>query len=122
MAEGNSISCEIMTACGVISERSGGWKKELNLVSWNGRKPRYDIRDWNPDHDRPGKGITLSLDELRQLGALINAEIRRVDEENRHPATDFSKEPAVEKNGQQAFQFTEAKPANINGAVDYDEL
>lgn len=50
-----------------------------NLVSWNGRKPKYDIREWNPNHERLGKGITMSEDELRKLGKLINEEIRKLD-------------------------------------------
>lgn len=43
------------------------WHKELNLVSWNGRLPKYDLRDWADGHMHPGRGITLSVDELREL-------------------------------------------------------
>jgi hypothetical protein len=44
-----------------------GWTKELNLVSWNDREPKYDIRDWSPEHDKMGKGVTLSKDEMAKL-------------------------------------------------------
>ena len=49
-----------------------GWSKELNLVSWNGREPKYDIRDWAPDHNKMGKGITLTADEIILLRDLLN--------------------------------------------------
>ena len=44
-----------------------GWTKELNLISWNGRDPKYDIREWAPDHEKMGKGVTLSKDEMAAL-------------------------------------------------------
>lgn len=65
------IKFEIKESIGVLSESSKGWKKELNLVSWNDREPKYDIREWSPDHARMGKGITLSKEELRVLKELI---------------------------------------------------
>jgi len=79
MADKSSFTFDIQKSRGTISESSKGWTKELNLVSWNGRKPKYDTREWSPDHDKLGKGITLSEDELRQLGKLINEEIRKLD-------------------------------------------
>lgn len=61
------IKYEITAHIGTISESEKGWTKELNLVSWNGREPKYDLREWNPDHDKMGKGITLTKDELLEL-------------------------------------------------------
>ena len=46
--------------------------KELNLISWNNREAKYDLRDWAPDHAKMGKGITLSINELRELKKLLN--------------------------------------------------
>ena len=66
------IKYEIVKALGVLSEGSNGWKKELNLVSWNGRAPKYDIRDWDEDHEKMGKGRTLSENEMKNLVDLIN--------------------------------------------------
>ena len=57
---------------GVLGETGNGWTKELNLVSWNEREPVYDIRTWNENHDRMGKGITLSLDEIKSLKDLLD--------------------------------------------------
>ncbi len=56
----------------ILSESSKGWSKELNLISWNGRDPKYDLRDWAPDHTRMGKGVTLSVEELKKLRDLLN--------------------------------------------------
>ena len=58
----------------MISEGSGGWQKELNMISWNGKEPKYDIRDWGPEHKKMGKGITLSADDAKALKALLDAE------------------------------------------------
>lgn len=66
------IKYDIVEEVGVVSESSTGWTKELNLISWNNREAKYDLRDWAPDHDKMGKGITLSIDELRQLKKLLN--------------------------------------------------
>lgn len=61
------FSFEIIETLAVLSEGSRGWSKEFNLVSWNGREPKYDIRDWSEGHDKMGKGITFSLTELEKL-------------------------------------------------------
>lgn len=61
------IKYEIKEELGILSEGSKGWKKELNLVSWNGAVPKYDLRDWSPEHEKMGKGITLSADEVQEL-------------------------------------------------------
>lgn len=66
------IKFDIQESFGVISETSNGWRKELNLVSWNDRAPKFDIRDWDSNHDKMGKGLTLSTDELRELKRILN--------------------------------------------------
>ena len=58
---------EVVETICVLSEQNNGWKKELNLVSWNNREPVYDIRTWSPDHSKMGKGVTLTLDEMNAL-------------------------------------------------------
>ena len=65
------IKFEIKEEIGVLSENARGWRKELNLVSWNGGAPKYDIRDWAPGHERMGKGITLTKDEAKELYKLL---------------------------------------------------
>ena len=66
------IKFDIQENFGVISETSNGWRKELNLVSWNDRPPKFDIRDWDSNHDKMGTGLTLSTDELRELKRILN--------------------------------------------------
>lgn len=66
------ITFEITKSLGVISETARGWTKELNLVSWNDREPKYDIREWSPDHTRMSKGISLTEEEMQQLVELFN--------------------------------------------------
>lgn len=61
------FSFEIMEEIAVLSENAKGWKKELNLVSWNGNQPKFDLRDWDATHKKMGKGLTLSNDEVKAL-------------------------------------------------------
>ena len=65
------FSYVIVKQFGVISESPKGWTRELNLISWNGRDPKYDIRDWAPDHEKMGKGISMNREELDNLAALV---------------------------------------------------
>ena len=68
------LKFEITERLGVLSENAKGWTKELNKVSWNEREPKYDLREWNPDHSRMGKGITLTGEEVETLKAILNGE------------------------------------------------
>jgi len=66
------IKFEVVKKIGVLSKSSKGWAKELNLISWNDREPKYDIREWSPDGQTMGKGVTLSKEELIALRELLN--------------------------------------------------
>lgn len=66
------ITYDIVKEYGSLSEPGKSWSKELNLISWNNRDPKYDLRDWAPEHEKMGKGITLTEDELRALRDLLN--------------------------------------------------
>lgn len=63
---------EITESFGYIAETKSGWKTELNLVSWSERPPKYDLRPWSPDHEKMGKGITLTKEELAKLKEILN--------------------------------------------------
>jgi hypothetical protein len=63
---------DIVKNFGTISENNSGWVKEVNLVSWNDREPIYDIRAWQEGHEKLGKGITLTTEELKNLKELLN--------------------------------------------------
>ena len=66
------LKFEIVKNLGVISQSPKGWTKELNLVSWNDREPKYDIREWDATHTKMGKGVTMTGDEIILLRDLLN--------------------------------------------------
>jgi len=68
----SEIKYEIIKKIGVVSKSGSGWAKELNLISWNDRDPKYDLRDWAVDGSKMGKGVTLSVTELVALRELLN--------------------------------------------------
>ena len=67
------LSYEILEEVAVLSENARGWRKELNLISWNGRPPKFDLREWAPDHEKMGKGITLTNEEFAELSKTIKS-------------------------------------------------
>ena len=66
------LKYEITKSLGELSQSPSGWTKELNMVSWNDRDPKYDIRKWAPEHNKMGKGVTLTADEIILLRDLLN--------------------------------------------------
>ncbi len=72
----NEIKYEIIEHLGVLSESEKGWKKEINLISWNGREPKYDIRDWSENNEKMGKGVTLSEEEAKKLRNILNNNLK----------------------------------------------
>lgn len=66
------IKFEIKETKGILSESAQGWKKELNLISWNDKEAKFDIREWDSEHNKMGKGITLSVNELKVLKEILN--------------------------------------------------
>lgn len=70
----SEVTFEIKKHIGVITEHSTGWKKELNLMSWNGNHPKYDIRDWSPDHKYMSRGISLTETEMKRVIELMETD------------------------------------------------
>jgi Uncharacterized protein conserved in bacteria len=66
------IKFEIVKKIGVLSTSEKGWTKELNLVSWNDRPAKYDLRDWDPAHEVMSKGVTLTQEEIEKLRELLS--------------------------------------------------
>ena len=66
------LKYEIVQHLATLAEGSKGWSKELNLVSWNDRDPKFDIRDWSSDKAKMSKGITLTREEVLALRDLLN--------------------------------------------------
>jgi len=73
----DNFSFEIVKHFGIISSEKSGWQKELNLVSWSGRAPKLDVRDWSPGHEKMGKGVTLTEGEAAALAELLVAALSR---------------------------------------------
>ncbi len=63
---------EIAEHIGIVSSNGKGWNREVNYVSWNGREPKIDIRDWSEDHQKMSKGISLTKDEVIALREILN--------------------------------------------------
>ena len=68
----DDFSFEITQRIGELSKSKGGWALELNMVSWGGRDPKYDLRSWSPDRQEMGKGITMTKEELAALKELLS--------------------------------------------------
>ena len=68
----DDFSFKITESFGVLSESKAGWKTELNMVSWGDRPAKYDIRSWSPDHQKMGKGVTMTKEEISALRDLLN--------------------------------------------------
>lgn len=68
----SEIKFEIIKTIAILSTSASGWSRELNLISWNDREPKYDLRDWSADHTKMGKGVTLTKEELLALKELLN--------------------------------------------------
>ena len=102
-SEDEEIECDIIEAYGVFSQGkfsqgSKSWNKEVNLVSWNGRPAKIDIRNWQRDHSKCGKGIALSREEAEELAKLLGKILKKRPEAKRSkPAskTRAKKNPVV---------------------------
>jgi hypothetical protein len=66
------MTFEIKETIGVLSKNAKGWTKEFNVISWNGREPKHDIREWSPEHDKMGKGLTFTKEELGKSKELLD--------------------------------------------------
>lgn len=72
MAE-ERVSYKIMAHVGVLEKNASGWTKEVNVVSWNGGQAKLDIRDWDPEHEKMSRGITLTADETQRLISSVSS-------------------------------------------------
>jgi hypothetical protein len=71
LAYGTDIKYEIIEEIGVLSDNAKGWRKEINPISWNDAAPKYDIRDWSQGHEKMGKGVTLTKEEVEKLKEIL---------------------------------------------------
>lgn len=68
----SGIEYEVTKKLGVLSVSRTNWSKEVNMVSWNKRPERLDIREWSQDKRKMSKGITLSREEAEKLHEILN--------------------------------------------------
>ena len=73
------IQYEIVKEIAVLSTGDSGYTKEINLISWNGKEPKYDIRSFSPTREKCGKGITLNADEAAALLKALQKELNSED-------------------------------------------
>ena len=73
------VKHEIKETFGILSTTPGGWNKEINFVSWNDGEPKYDIRQWKPDHTVMGKGISLTREEAENLYKILGTLFDKVE-------------------------------------------
>ena len=84
MNNGENFTFEIKKQLCVLATHSTGWKKELNIVEWNGNEAKLDVRDWSPEHDSMSKGVTFRMNEAKKLMEALNEhfkEEKEVDKE-----------------------------------------
>ncbi|WP_200416453.1 YdbC family protein [Virgibacillus salexigens] len=72
------VDWDVIEEIAVLHESQAGWTKELNIISWNGDEPKYDVRWWNPDKTRLGKGFTFTAEELNKLKEIMDTKIPHI--------------------------------------------
>jgi len=75
-----TVTVDIRQHIAVLSEKENGWRRELNIVDWNGIGPKWDIRDWSPDHERMSRGITLTQKEFDKLFVSMQHNAFRIED------------------------------------------
>jgi len=66
------VEYSVLEYLGVLERYQTGWTKEVNFISWNGGPGKIDIRDWNPDHDKMSRGVTLHEKEAIRLKSILD--------------------------------------------------
>ena len=112
--EERDVRYEIIEEIGVIATLNTGWTKELNLISWNGGVPKYDIREWDPFHLRMSRGITLHENEMRQIIELIRRRRSYASRARRNPMVQRQQETAQQAKAQDPpVQVTQDPPVQV---------
>ena len=69
--QNREIEFKLVEKLGVLDTHKSGWAREVNIVAWNGKPPKFDIRDWDPEHERMSRGITLHEREAVKLAKIL---------------------------------------------------
>lgn len=68
----SDIKFNIEQRIATLSGNEGEVTKQINYISWNEKPPVIDIRTWN-SKNQPYKGVTLTVDEAKELKAALNS-------------------------------------------------
>ncbi len=122
---GGGIEYTIHAKVGTITEYPTGWTKEINLITWNGGQPKFDIRDWDPEHEHMSKGITLHEEEARVVSLLLGSWLNgSAGRQHVEPVREGRPEPVKTEAARQelalAFEETESAPAAVDGECSAD--
>jgi len=98
--EDDEIECEIIESFGVFSAGAKNWNKEVNLVSWNGKPAKLDIRSWQSNHEKCGKGIALTREETEELVKLLTKILKQKETKTEQQTGTRTKTKPVTKKGQ----------------------
>ena len=70
-ASNNEVKYEVIQHLRKLTDEEGKYNKELNIISWNGNEPKFDLRPWKIDEEtgerKMMKGITLTSEEIEAL-------------------------------------------------------
>lgn len=100
------VRFDLMERIGVLSIKDNGWTREVNIVSWNNGKAKVDIREWDPDHKRMTKGVTLFEEEAETLARLL--------------ATRYGLRLGESEHGHRSFAKVEGDRHFFNGGRSYE--
>lgn len=105
------VRYKLVERLGVLETHKSGWHREVNIVAWNGKPPKFDIRDWDPDHDRMSKGITLNENEAIRLAKILVRRLQMDEPEQQYEEDMFAEEPEAQ------FPGTESQSVMCSSAV-----
>lgn len=108
------MNIRIIRPIAVISNDTNGWSKELNFVSWYHGEPVYDLRAWNEDHSKCGKGITLTIEELQAMEGALYREFETLKSVGNNHDANIS----IDALGLSERTYNCLKRANINTLQD----
>lgn len=94
--ERGPVKFEIIRHIGVLNSYPTGWSKEFNIVRWNDKSDKFDVRDWAPGHERMSRGVTMFEEELKKLMELCSG----LFNEESAAETDYAQQSAEESSVQ----------------------
>ena len=117
MSRDDDFSFRIAERIGTIGVYATGWKKEVNLVEWNGHPAKIDVRDWDPKHEHMSRGVTLKTEEAAALSDVLSKYLARERAASAQPAKPQEVAERPEKTQATDVQEAAARPADVQEAA-----